>query len=759
MQPTTNPANSEFVRSGPQTTVDLLDLLWRRRIRVVLCMLTGVGLGVLYCALTSPVYESTADVLVVQKRPQAMTGDRQYESGFEDYIATHLAIITSPLIVERAIEASNLGSLQGFADLEYPEDELVDVIINNLEVEGGSRELGENADSIMSLAFRSHVPEDCPVVLQALLDSYEDFHHEVYHGMTDSTVSLISQARDLLKNDIAQQEENYNAFRQTSPLVAKGNDEINPLQDRLTTIEVQRSALLLRRSEIKWQLLALEQARKEGRGNQQMLEMVTELRAQSTADSTLPTVSTTLENQLIQMVDDEQKLLEHYGPNHPHLQNLRQRIADTRRLFVMPTAAHIPDLESVDGPAITLETADPVALYTDYLEQELKRMQIYEDELTALYEQEHDAAREHSIFQLKDESYRRGIERTEALYDVVVSRLQEASLIKDFGGFETRVIAWPRFGMKVGPSLRIFLPVGAFAGMLLGFGWAFLVELRDDSFQSTEEILQRLGVPVIGQIPQIVAAPKALGSDRACGPMLCTYHQPRSLPAESFRSLRTALYLNRLPGTSTVIQISGTSVEDGASTIAANMAISLAQTGKRVLLIDADLRQQRQQQLFGMVSSESGLAAILTSDVEPQDVIRQTTVENLWLLPSGVIPDGPLELFTSSRFGELIRLFRDSYDHVLIDTEPLLAASDPGVIATQTDGVVLTLNLSRNSRRRARQAKEILDRLGVAVLGVVVNRTRQLQLVRSAPAQYQHSATERDVSNIARPERTIRTNE
>ncbi len=101
----------EIGRSGPHSTIDLLELFWRRRTYVIVCTLLGIVLGVLYCGLATPMYESTADVLVVQKRPQAVTGDNQYESGFEDYLATHLAVIVSPVIVERAIEASDLGSL------------------------------------------------------------------------------------------------------------------------------------------------------------------------------------------------------------------------------------------------------------------------------------------------------------------------------------------------------------------------------------------------------------------------------------------------------------------------------------------------------------------------------------------------------------------------------------------------------------------------------------------------------------------------
>ncbi len=208
--------------------------------------------------------------------------------------------------------------------------------------------------------------------------------------------------------------------------------------------------------------------------------------------------------------------------------------------------------------------------------------------------------------------------------------------------------------------------------------------------------------------------------------MLCSYHGPRTAPAEAFRTLRTALYLNGLEESSRVLQVTGAGADDGGSTVAANLAISLAQTGKRVLLIDADLREQRQYQMFGIDSPETGLAAIITSDVEPLDAICQTSVNNLSLLPAGPLPDGPCELFTSPRFGELISLVRDSYDHVLIDTEPLLAASDPFVIASHTDGVILVLRLERDGRQKAQQAKQMMERLDVSILGIVVNRVNDV---------------------------------
>jgi capsular exopolysaccharide synthesis family protein len=721
-------------------------------------MLLGIILGVLYCSLAPPVYESAADVLVVQKRPQAVTGDKQFESGFEDYLAIHRAVIASPLIVQRAIVDSNLGSLQSFADLEDPDEELADAIIEELTVESGSRDLGESADSIMTLSFRSKIPEDCPVVVQALLDSFKSFHDEVW--MSDNSVGLISQAREILKNDLAQQEDAYSAFRQSSPLVSKGTDEINPLQDRLTSIELQRSDVLLRRADIEWKLKAIEQAKQDGVDPQQLLAMVTEMRQESTTEKGLTNVSTALENQLIQLVDEEQTLLEHYGPNHPHVLSLRQRIADTRRFLALPSTAHMTDSESGTATESNAAKTDPVALYTQYLQQELKELQISEDLLTSLYDHEHEAAKEHTIFQLKDESFRRGIERTEALYDVVVTRLQEANLIKEFGGFETRVIAPPRLGWQVSPNIAIALPVATFAGLLLGCLLAVAVDLRDDRFQSLGQIQQQLGLPVVGQIPQFAAARKSArgtsASKVALNRMLCAHHGPRSAAAESFRTLRNALYFNSSGESPRVVQISACDREDGGSTVTANLAISLAQTGKRVLLIDADMQKRRMDQMFGITRPEAGLATLVTSDIEPNDVIQQTAVNNLWLLPAGPVPSDACELFTSPRFRELINLVRDSYDHVLIDTEPLLVASDPGVIATHTDGVVLTLRLTRDSRQRARRAKQMLERQDAKILGVVVNRLSSAELKREQMDRRDYAPyVQAEVAPRSRPEQSV----
>jgi capsular exopolysaccharide synthesis family protein len=169
-----------------------------------------------------------------------------------------------------------------------------------------------------------------------------------------------------------------------------------------------------------------------------------------------------------------------------------------------------------------------------------------------------------------------------------------------------------------------------------------------------------------------------------------------------------------------VIQVTSPNSGDGKSILAANLAISIAQSGKRVLLIDGHLERPQQHEIFG-VSQETGLGSVIASDAELDDAIRQTAVNHLWLLPTGPLPADGSEIFTSPRFAELIDVVREQYDFVILDTAPLLMVSDPSVVAPQVDGVLLVLRLTRDSRRQAKRAQEALATVHARLVGVVAN--------------------------------------
>jgi capsular exopolysaccharide synthesis family protein len=205
-------------------------------------------------------------------------------------------------------------------------------------------------------------------------------------------------------------------------------------------------------------------------------------------------------------------------------------------------------------------------------------------------------------------------------------------------------------------------------------------------------------------------------------PLLCTYHQPLSVEAEAFRGVRAALLFNHGRQQRQVIQIASPVVGDGKSTLAANLAISIAQSGKEVLLVDGDLRHPRVHDLFGQ-TADPGLAAVICDGTELHDAVRSTQIGGLSLLPAGCVAVNPADIFASSRIGELIPVLRERYDFVLIDTAPLLAVTEAQAIAASVDGVILAIRPSKTEISGAQRALDILQMVGANLLGIVVNGT------------------------------------
>ncbi|MCY2993762.1 MAG: polysaccharide biosynthesis tyrosine autokinase [Planctomycetota bacterium] len=716
------PESETFESQGLSNYVDLLDLVrigWRRKSLIALGTVVGLVLGSLYYVRSIPLYSSEAQILVVKKRPDVVTGEAMRMSHFEDYVTTHRILIRSPLIVERAVKQANLQALKSFVN---EEGDLTDAIIAKLAVERASKESDGNPNSVLRLSFRGTVPSECGTVVNAVLDSYKAFLDETYRNMSDDTVDLITEARDVLDNDLTKKETTYREFREKSPMIWKGKEAVNPRQERLTQIESQRSALLLRRAEFEGQLATIENAQAASRSYEELVALVSDLSGK--ADSSHPdrNASSTLKNQLLPLLLEEQTLLENYGPNHSQVLAVRQRIAATRNFFALPSAAYS---RAADGPGKTRDsmTSDLVETYVQYLRLELDRIQTYEQVLSELFESEHETARELTSYEIQDADFRNSITRTQVLYDGLVKRLQEASMIKDYGGFDARIIAPAGMGRKVSPNALLTFPASAFLGVLAGIGLAYLAEIMDKSFRTPEEIRRRLGLPVVGHIPLLTvdqAARDRAASNGALDPMLFAYYQPRSAGAEAYRAIRTALYFSSVGEGHKVIQVTSPNPGDGKSTVTANVAVSIAQSGKRTLLIDADLRKPRQHKIFG-VSPRVGLASVIARDAELADAIQDSQIRNLWILPCGPLPPDPAELLTSPRFPELLNLLRDQYDYVLVDSAPLLPVTDASVVAPRVDGVLLTVRLSKHGRPTAERAKEILNTLDATALGVVVN--------------------------------------
>jgi succinoglycan biosynthesis transport protein ExoP len=696
-------------------------VVWRRKWLVALGLVVGLMIGGLYYTQCVPVYESAAQVLVVKKRPEVIVGQNVHLSHFEDYVDTHRTLIQSPLIIDRAVKQGNLAALASF---EGEQGRLTEAVIDSLSVNPVSQSSKIAAESILALSYRGKVADECPVITEAILASYRQFLDETYRDMSDDTAKLISEARDILQKDLAAQEAAYREFRQTSPLIRKGAEDINPRQERLTRIEAERSVLLFRKAELEANLATLESASKSGLSARELIVLASDL-TNKAEHNTQPDERVTLDSQLLPLLVEEQSLLQDLGPNHPHVLSVRKQIAATRDFFALPSGTYnrLTDRPSRNGNEVG-SAQEVVQLYIQYLQQELEHVRKSDESLADLYGREHQAAREIANYEIRDDEFRRGIERTQALYDGIVHRLHDVAMVKQYGGFEARIIAPPGVGKKVLPNAMTVFPVSGLLGILFGLVLVRVAELTDRRFRTPQQISQQLGLPIFGQIPWFPAN-QASGADmagtgRTLAPVLCAYHRPRSPESEAYRGLRTALFFSGVAEGERVIQITSPNAGTGKTVLVANVAISMAQSGKKVLLIDAELRKPGLHRLFG-ISGQVGLASVIAKDVEIQDAVQDTAIANLWLLPCGPIPPDPAELLTSPRFSELIAVIRDKYDYVLIDSPPVLAVTDPCIVAARVDGVLLTLHISKDSRQHAERAHALLSAMGVNILGVVVN--------------------------------------
>ncbi|MEW6524450.1 MAG: CpsD/CapB family tyrosine-protein kinase [Bacillota bacterium] len=204
---------------------------------------------------------------------------------------------------------------------------------------------------------------------------------------------------------------------------------------------------------------------------------------------------------------------------------------------------------------------------------------------------------------------------------------------------------------------------------------------------------------------------------------LITAIQPRSPASEAFRSIRSNLHFATARGQVKSIMFASARAAEGKSTVVANVAVAMAQSAKRVLVVDCDLRRPTQHLIFGS-RQLPGLTSLLVDGLDVDEVVLPTKIPNLWLMPSGTIPPNPSELLDSDHMRDLWPILRQNYDQVLVDSPPVLVVTDAAVLASQVDGVVMVIEAGETRGELARDAKESLLHAGGKVIGAVLNNVK-----------------------------------
>jgi polysaccharide biosynthesis transport protein len=708
----------------PHAARSFLQVIWHRKAFVLLGAFIGLALGFLYHSQRAPVYQSNCQLLVIKKRASEAMPVAPAAGGLfveDDYTATHAALLRTPLILERAVKKCDLGSLKTFENVGEP----AALLAAGLTVGRDTKDA--RPSNIIVLIYRGPVAEDCGKVLAAVLLSYQEFLDTTYRNISDETLKLIKGARDVLKTDLAAAERDYLKFRQESPTVFKNQVGVSVETERVAAIMTERTQLEMKLNNLRQRIATLKQAIAEGKG----LDVLPPAALGPAAAEGKPAATDRyVQEPLLPLILEEQKLLGEVGVDNPQVENVRKRMEKMRE--------HLSKL--------SLQPAEknPAKRFLAVLEHEAREIQLTIESSTDILDKSAKAARNLLNYETQENHFRNEVARHQLVYDGTVKRLQEIDLVRDSAGFTARALSTPGAGAKIGPLAYQDIGLVLMLGLLLGAGLAYLAEWSDKSFRSPEEVRRRLGLPIVGHIPFITpdaeAERRRAEGEVIVDPMLVTHFRPKSMAAEAYRAVRTALYFATQGAGHKVIQVTSPNKGDGKSLMIANLGVMIAQSGKRVLLIDADLRRPRLHRIFS-IDALAGLGAVLTGNAKASEVVQATAAAGLSLLPCGVVPPNPSELLTAPRFKELLEAMRAEYDYVLVDTPPLLVVTDPCVVAARVDGVFLTIRLTRKGRPDAERAREILAGLHVKVFGVVVNGITRGTAGIYSPNAYDYSET------------------
>jgi non-specific protein-tyrosine kinase len=256
--------------------------------------------------------------------------------------------------------------------------------------------------------------------------------------------------------------------------------------------------------------------------------------------------------------------------------------------------------------------------------------------------------------------------------------------------------------------------LAALAGLMIAVGGILLADYLDDSPRSPEHLSAELGAPIFASLPRVT---------RRKGQLPETVTSPHSDAAEAYRILRTSIRFANVDTPIRSLLVTSSNVGEGKTTTAANLAVTFAQAGVRVVLVDADLRRPTVHEAFDL-DNTVGLTTVLYSqrDIQWKEVLRPGPVPRLQILTAGPLPPNPAELLSSRRMHRVMEHLRANVELVIVDSPPLLHVADPVVLALMTDAALLVTDVERSSIHAMQRAKEALASVGVSIAGVVLNK-------------------------------------
>jgi len=715
---------------------DYLQKIGRRwKLVAALVLVCVAGSSVKY-AMTPKQYQASARIQIERKSLSPIGGSQNpwLENWWNmEYYPTQYKLLESRGLAERVVVDLGLADDSYFnpggeaiskASADDLDPEGADaVVLGHLAARllGGLRVAPVHNTQLVDISYQASSPEFAARVANGFADAFIDWGISTRTTTAGRASSFLASQIDALKREIQDKESKLQSFSRRTDIISL---------DRNSNVVLQRlQALNTDYTEAKADRIEKEARYKE----------LLESPRRDVADSYSNGSIGDLMRDQLKLEREYETKLQTYKPEWPAMVELRAEIDQGRENLNKAISENVESARQ--------------AAYADYqtaLRQEKTLEKEIEQAKGELLDQSSDAV---ELTNLQVE-----ISSSRDLLDKLLRQQSETEVAARLQGTrESNIRIIDRALVPGGPfrpSLRQSVTMGLGLGLMLGLGCVFLLEYMDRTIKTPEEVERRLRVPNLAVIPDVGSAGRTYGSgaygygygqgvrkrrgklagvrkaaDRKDGssPLdhieLVPHERPRLSVSEAYRGLRTALLLSSAEELK-VVAITSAGSGEGKTATSTNLAVVMAQLGRRVLLIDGDLRKPRLHEVF-RISNRAGLVNVLAGGEDPSEVLATVGVPNLNIIPSGPVPPNPSELLSSDRMRELLRRARSRFDFVIVDTPPVLAVTDATIIGSMTDGVVLCLRAGKVVREDARTCRDRLVMADVKILGSVLNRHRE----------------------------------
>ena len=690
--------------------LDLRDYVRILRKRKVIVIFTTLMLGIfsfVFATLQKPVplYKASSSVKI--EKSSTMAGLYLQSVSYSEYdtLETQATIIRSYPVMEIVAKKLELLDKNLSSDDIRQNNKYLNVV---LDLKDKVTTAQEGNTNIINITITSEEPDFCQLAATTIAEVFREQNTYEKNKRAISARKFIQDQLKVISAKLKEAEEKVKTFREDNKLVSLP-DQSRIVLDQLTRGEAQYSELTKSLSEME---LMARQLKEQRAIPKQTLEGVV-------AERVGP-IFQRLNTQLLDLNVKKDSLLLVFTEKHPEVQDVNEQIANITKNMISQLMAQ----------KNTLQRA------VESLKVEIEKLR---EQLKALPESGLQLAR-----------LERDVKLNMEVYTMLVQKHQEA-LIQEAEKIEEVSIVKP----ALKPTSPINPPqtasvtfVGTVLGMILGLVFAFIMETMDTSIGTIEDVESYLEVPVVGIIPFIaredirdilLKKSNIEQSDEIIerNARLVTHFAPKSTLAESYRALRTNIQFSCLEREAKLLIFTSSSPGEGKSSTTMNLAMVMAQAGSKVLLVDADLRKPMVNKVFGL-DREPGLSDVILGNYEFDDVIRTVTdimmgkmgmedimttpgIDNLSIITSGTVPPNPSELLNSPRMPALLAQLKEKFDIVLIDTTPILPATDAAILGSKADGVVIVYQVGKIARGSLKRAKVQMDNVKAKVLGIVLN--------------------------------------